>query len=287
MTAQLAGCRLKIARAKVHRDSLQKHALDFFAIETNVPRFRSELDRSTGDHVFRIDYMPELGDVLPRCSVICGDVVHNLRSALDHLVFQLAVFHTGGAVQRPDRLQFPICDCPSAFNKQRALRLSEVAAPHVDIVERYQGYHQVDTQISVGQYFHPLSMLRDLNNNDKHQLLTQLLIPTTGMKSDNHRLAEIMVLWSFQQALRGAPISQPQARLGAEFMRVRMPNQLNEPPLTGFVTPTIAIDQERGAIPVLDKISRVVANLVDEFEPLIAATTSDGRHPNAAVPAPD
>ncbi len=49
--------------------------------------------------------MTNVGEFTPYFSVVVGDVIHNLRSALDHLAWQLVILDGG---QPNDSTQFPI-----------------------------------------------------------------------------------------------------------------------------------------------------------------------------------
>jgi hypothetical protein len=90
----------------------------------------------------RYEFVPMLHRSPPlRLGVILGDMVHNLRSALDHLVWQ-AVLRNGG---RPNRShQFPICDDEKDWNDACNVVMKPAA----------------------------LSRLREISNEDKHRVVT-------------------------------------------------------------------------------------------------------------------
>src|SRR5262245_46372286 len=124
--APLDACLLKVERAKEHRDALDAYIRDTFAIDANRPRLGVKSDPETGEQILYINYMPELDGFANRCSLILGDAVHNLRSALDRLAYQLAHRSTSGNIQKPKSIQFPICDTTGEFAGAKARYLSEV-----------------------------------------------------------------------------------------------------------------------------------------------------------------
>ena len=174
MATPLDSCLLKIERAKEHRDALEKYERETFAVESNRPRLGIKFEPDTEDYVLFVNYMPDLNPFLDRYSLILGDAVHNLISALDRLAYQLALLHTGDNIQKPNSVQFPICDTTDKFERAKKRWLSEIAPDHVAIMERFQGYHRVDERHAIGPYFHPLSKLRDLVSLDKHRLPIEL-----------------------------------------------------------------------------------------------------------------
>src|SRR5688572_20852272 len=62
--------------------------------------------------IFNVQHPPDL----IRWALIAGDCIHNLRSALDHCVYDIAV-HEGGITPPTDErvLQFPISDTPKQY----------------------------------------------------------------------------------------------------------------------------------------------------------------------------
>src|SRR4051794_22539364 len=50
----------------------------------------AELDAASGQYILRVTDMPALAPIAQKVSLIVGGITHNLRSALDHLMWQLA-----------------------------------------------------------------------------------------------------------------------------------------------------------------------------------------------------
>ena len=267
MPPSLDPCLLKVDQAKKHRDALEEYQRETFAVESNRPRVGIKLDPDTGGSVLFINHMPDLDGILGRCSVILGDTVHNLRSALDHLAYQLASLHTGEDIQKPDRIQFPICESIEAFDNAKDRWLREIAPDHVAIMERFQGHHRVDG--GQGPYFHPLSKLRDLSNVDKHRLPIDLVIPTSGIANASASTLAIFTMGVMEQVLGAGSYKPRVAKLGAEVMRSNFPAPVSEAErdMAGYIIPHVVLDGEHSAVGVVDKITAMVAKVISEFEP--------------------
>lgn len=95
-----------------------------------------------------------------RLSALLGDTIHNLRSALDHLAFQLVWVATGKSPS--NHVYFPIADDRSKYIEQRRKQLkgaTPAAIAAVDGLSPYKGGND------------ELWLLHKLNNVDKHRVL--------------------------------------------------------------------------------------------------------------------
>jgi len=118
------------------------------------------------------------GDAPPlRFAVIIGEVVHDLRSALDHLVWQLAENNPKGN-GASERNQFPIFDKvdrdPKKWkdrrNRWRAM-LSNVEPTHCATIKALQPYRRAHRVL-----YCPLAELANLSNTDKHNVLVGTVV---------------------------------------------------------------------------------------------------------------
>jgi hypothetical protein len=155
----LDGCRAKIVRAGDHLETLDREARRF--VEDHTYRFDLEQDPDTG-HILVVVHSTRQPPVQPpsRLSVIVGDVLHNLRSALDHLVWQLAIIGTG---PKEPLNQFPIFDTPEKFKEKCERYLHGVRPEHRATIETYQPYH--------GGNGLALGVIATLNDIDKHRVV--------------------------------------------------------------------------------------------------------------------
>lgn len=106
-------------------------------------------------------------------SLIIGDCLYNLRSALDHLTFALAP--KPGASRNLTQVQFPIYDSVESFDEKSERRIGHLPDEIRAVFRRFQpdtGGHRLHT--------HPLWLLNELGNEDKHRYL----VLATGVDTD-------------------------------------------------------------------------------------------------------
>ncbi|OAH99500.1 hypothetical protein A1353_20580 [Methylomonas methanica] len=93
-------------------------------------------------------------------SILVGDCVNNLRSSLDHLIWQIV--DSNNIAQASHSNMFPICSAEDAFAKQiKTNRLRGVPEEALDQIRRFQPYASENN--------HLLSLLSTLSNEDKHR----------------------------------------------------------------------------------------------------------------------
>jgi hypothetical protein len=149
----------KLARGREHLAALSQACGEYLDTgpEITVEGYN---DPDTGSVETRF-----IGEPSPptRIGAIVGDVVNNLRSALDVAAWQLAIANDAAAARKErNRVSFPLTDCAEEFKKpHRALKF--FSEPGREVIERLQPY-----QPSMAA----LGSLRALSNADKHRLAT-------------------------------------------------------------------------------------------------------------------
>jgi hypothetical protein len=94
-------------------------------------------------------------------SVVVGEIAHDLRSALDHLVYRQAVEDCPGRAKRYARkIVFPICDTPTAFGNAEAL--CYISEDTRALIEQYQPYERRNGYLAMVHWF---------NRLDKHRAI--------------------------------------------------------------------------------------------------------------------
>src|SRR5277367_3896862 len=112
----IASSLLKIGRAEEHFLAFQAELGEW--TQADPYHVKKEHNKETGRHTLVVKI--EKPAPIDRWSLIASDCVHNLRSALNHLVYALAIKNTGTNPPPNSRsLQFPIADSKVAFEKQR------------------------------------------------------------------------------------------------------------------------------------------------------------------------
>jgi hypothetical protein len=159
MTADdnITAIRRKVDRAKQHLRDLQSEVtafLDSTPYEVGVKR-----DPETRKPIYFVTRVATTPVKLP---LIAGDVLQNLRSALDHLAYKLEVIGLGSDPPDPRYIAYPICDAEAEYLAVRHGRIKSArsdAKSAIDATKPYRGGN--DT----------LWRLHKLNIIDKHRLL--------------------------------------------------------------------------------------------------------------------
>lgn len=194
-TIGLDGCLAKVRRAQTHFKTLYGEAGDFFRkgeLYEEVPEF----DAETGWYKIklRVFKQPPI-----EWGLILGDMIHNLRSALDQLVWQLVLLNG----KKPRRQNgFPIAADRDWFDREGVPKMLARVAPHdIEAIRAVQPYHRGD-----GAESHPLELLNWLNRVDKHQVIH------TTLAALGNPVHPTPIAW-----FSNAPILETRANLGALY----------------------------------------------------------------------
>jgi hypothetical protein len=151
----LDGIRAKLKRAEEHLDVLEAEMGNYLGGDIYI-LVRDEKPDRTIFHLW-IKAEPPL-----RFSILLGDCCHNLRSALDHIVWQMVLANK----QTPDEnTAFPIWDKPpQGIFAPKAIRgISKEACALIESLQPYQDGQQASE--------HVLWFIKTLSNTDKHRTL--------------------------------------------------------------------------------------------------------------------
>jgi hypothetical protein len=157
--ADLAGVRAKLRRADELRTAYDELFESY--LQTHPYSILFEFDPDTGWHVFRwvVVQEPPLEDL----SLIFCDILGNLRSALDYMVWQLVL--KGG--RKPGRQTgFPIVRRERDWPVQGAAALKGVGEEWAELIEAMQPFQRLERP-----ELHPLAILEHVNNLTKHRFL--------------------------------------------------------------------------------------------------------------------
>jgi hypothetical protein len=164
MPASLTGPFAKLDRAYEHLRVLDAETAAFYegsADEGQPYEVQSEFRADTSEYVFTIKVLRQPP---ARLGLILGDYIHNLRSALDHLVCQLA------RLSEPSddctTTQFPIRKSRQLFDSVEPDWLRGVDAKHRARIEQAQPYNARERARD-----HALSIIEALDNFDKHRAI--------------------------------------------------------------------------------------------------------------------
>jgi hypothetical protein len=208
--ATLDGCIAKVRRAEKLLKSLADEWGAF--LETHPYPHRVYADTEPGCYVVEFDFSIPTPPVL---AVIAGEIAHDLRSALDHLVWREAVEHKGIdiAEANANRITFPLtAKCPADF--ETAETLEYVDADTRAILERHQPYKRRQEGGPKA-----LAFLHWFNRMDKHRTVQ----PAVALAPKFFTMRQLLVSHSRSVGLREQiPLVGPGQRLKRRTKLVRL-----------------------------------------------------------------
>lgn len=179
--SRLEGVQVKIDRSRKHLRDLEMEIAYFLYLKPYEFVSKFDPDRSAVSAYFVLT-TPEPG-LLPYWGGVIGDVVHNLRSALDHLAWQI-VDANGGATGND--IKFPSSRTEHEYEEWRRPRPDRkkrdpfvgVDCRAIKAIEEEQPYKRKNGQDPAT---HPLAVLNALWNRDKHKVLIPAIFQFPGL----------------------------------------------------------------------------------------------------------
>jgi len=147
--------RRKIERAEQHIREYENREQLFFERNPYLPV--KQMDPNTGEMLWKLSIRDEIPADF---STIVGDALQNLRSSLDHLVWQLVL--ANGSTPKIRVTGFPICESIQKYKAESPAKVKGMAQGAIDMISNLRPYY--------GGHQH-LWGLHALNNADKHRLL--------------------------------------------------------------------------------------------------------------------
>lgn len=266
----------KINRGQEHRDALDRYITETLSVEANLPTLAVKFDVETFEHVLYVKRTPDLSEFYSRVGLIFGDCINNFRNTLDYLVYEMGVRNTAntGGLRRPHQIKFPICTKRNDWPGIAGGTLFEVSRKQQEMIERFQPYHGRDLEQDAPQglvAYHPLEMLRDLTDIDKHRLLTAVAVPT----GDTIALGPIgwAMLNSGACKLMHGDYGGLPIELGAEIWRAKLPDDVSraEVEMAGRIDSLVTLTQAhiRPVVPLIDTLAAMVVKIIGELEPTL------------------
>jgi hypothetical protein len=213
----------RIERAKKHLAELEGR---IEAVRKGEKAFSASIE---ADPSVRLPVVKFGAPIETVCRLLTGEIVYNLRAALDYLVYDLALWNTG---KPREGTQFPINKSAVAFERNRKTSLKGLNVEHVAMIEQVQPYKGCKWT----------DFLNALSNADKHRKLT--VFDMSGSFTMN-------LAWIF-------PVD-PQAKPGTSFAAGTMQMNPNEPFFVAF-------EDGRPIVETLKKLHLQVARLLDLFK---------------------
>ncbi len=227
--------RLKVERAKKHLSDLEP-ALNRF-MDSEPYKITTEPDSQSGNNIYRIfDIKAPPVDF----GLIAGDVIHCLRSSLDHLACQLVLIN-GSTPNR--QTAFPIFDDSTKYMTGLAgkiMGMSQHAIDVINITEPYQGgkgaglwiLHYLDIADKHHTLLTPLFNVTEIDftipgfwehdyrgvgrvsfPNFKKPLKNGDIVATRQIEMDKNMNFTINIVFAEPEAIKGKPVIKTLGRL--------------------------------------------------------------------------
>jgi hypothetical protein len=161
MAHPLNGVYAKLGRAEQHLEVLRVDTQRF--LDSDPYTFVWKFDQQRRNKFLHAHIQKTVPD---EWSLVIGELAHNARSALDALVYQLALLKHKRYDAIPGKPQFPIFLERAGYESPRDAKgmIRALNPEHRALIEREQPYNGLKTD-------DPLWWLHDINNSDKHRLV--------------------------------------------------------------------------------------------------------------------
>jgi hypothetical protein len=237
MTAddRLALIRIKVERANQHLAELKKGLASGMADQLHAVTMESDTKSLYESGPFFI-----LDSTIP---AIVGDIVHNLRSALDHLAWQLVSVGVANGETRSqgwEKIQFPIAHSFDSFVSMKGRAIEGARREAIKVLDRLKPYQGGNDA---------LWLLRQLDNTDKHSFI----LPVGKLYILRAKGASV---WFQAQKPFFTSLGIAQENQDVDFAS-------KEP------IPVFRIGGENALLPTLHQLFKAVANIVTEFRPFL------------------
>lgn len=192
---------------------MNSHVAAFQGSQTH-DLFVSKFDPDTGEQVVNLRILKEPEN--PEWGLILGDMVHNLRSALDHLVWQLVLLNG----EKPRRQnQFPIIGTEPEYwevaqNRSESVRdrmLAGVSETHRAFIDVIQPFNRGDETMKTA-----LSLLSTISNADKHRVVYASLALVGKPSKDDFQITSDQPGAALDVSMNWGEVKD-----GAEVVRIR------------------------------------------------------------------
>ncbi len=208
----------KVKRADAHFTEVEKAWSD---ILSQPGSYSDEVEiRDDGrEHIYRALAFPEVD---PEWGLALGDCTHNLRTALDHLAWQLVLANGGTPVVRMRGTQFPIVKGPGTITIEGGVDPDALKIIQ-DIQPNNGGYDGKN-----------LALINDLDIMDKHHYVIATELPVeTWAKHDPNTSIPTRIASAVGDPTRGLQAGDEMARFRYDPpLKYRDPNLKLQPGIT-------------------------------------------------------
>lgn len=238
MAHPLDGCRAKLQRAEESINNLHSEITAFLRELISHQKIVGRHQNDGLEYVL-VAYGDSSAPL--RFAVLAGEIIHHLRSCLDHLVHAL-IIQNGGVPT--NRTQFPICSTTEYFDQEcergRIKGVSQSAKKLIMAVQPYTTPTPSDTVLSI---------LHKYDIDDKHKLLA--VVTTVVKLGEEIRIgkdAEIAATAARQGKMPniigfGSHPSQKISKDGVEVFKIRLAEPAPELVATVNIVPELVFEK--------------------------------------------
>jgi hypothetical protein len=182
----------------------------------------------------------------------------------------MAYIDAGGVDAPHGRTQFPIMRGPSEFRDRTTTTrmLENISGPHRAMIEKFQPYRRWK-----GLDFHPLELLRDISDDDKHRLVVTTPVTAADFKSRFPHWGERCHVGS---KVSGQVVARHPVEIGTEVLRIALVVTGPNPKMKVDTEVPIVVSLVNG-LPVdyaLAEIAKAVAVVLKRFRSFFNARSS-------------
>lgn len=123
-------------------------------------------------------------NILEDISLRIGEYIHNLRSALDNIVFGFARMQVDPPI-KPNKLSFPIFFDETQFNSRTRDIFNQIPEILKNEITKYQPFY-VSDKFDIDANLYTLSIVHNLNNIDKHRVPVVMVANINEIKFDGN-----------------------------------------------------------------------------------------------------
>ncbi|WP_139178468.1 hypothetical protein [Janthinobacterium sp. OK676] len=180
MSALIRSVELKLNRA-CEQVQLLSHSISDWAANNPVTADCKLSDGRLGFQLIQKDFT--IAPSLDEWSLQFGECVHNLRSALDNLVFALARVKCDPP-EKPISIAFPIYQDREKFEKDGRKKINQLPMAAAELIEKLQPFQRDGSHKFGTPERDALVLLQSLSNDDKHKVPSVVVLAPTEMGHD-------------------------------------------------------------------------------------------------------
>jgi hypothetical protein len=108
-------------------------------------------------------------------SLLCGEIVHHLRAALDNVAYSMAIDSGESDEEKLRWVYFPICATEEEWGRVVKGKISSLAQKYQDAIYETQPFLGLNDGFASKD--HILSIIQELDNKDKHRIVPKVGLP--------------------------------------------------------------------------------------------------------------